>query len=199
LSALAAIALAYLLGSLPIAWAVGRYGYGVDLRRVGDGNVGTGNVMNTCNFWAGIGVLFAEIGKGAAAGFLALEITSDHWAWVAGFAAMAGHIWPPWLGFQGGRGAAVALGVCVAMTPVLMACFLAAGLMLLIVLRKTTLPIAIVMAAYPFTALALGHSIELVLYTIALFVAAGLKDAWDRKHPRLREAQSAEAPEMQKA
>jgi len=43
------------------------------------------------------------------------------------------------------------------------------------------------MALFPFVALALGRSVELVVYMIALFVAAGLKDFWDRKHPRLRE------------
>jgi glycerol-3-phosphate acyltransferase PlsY len=189
MSEAAAVVLAYLLGSLPLAWLLARLTYGIELRRVGDGNVGAGNLMQSANFWVGLLALALEIGKGAAAGLLALELASDHWAWAAGVVAMAGHVWPVWLRFQGGRGAAVALGVGVAMMPALMGAFLGGGLIVLVALRKTTLPIAIVMAAFPFTALALGRSLELVLYIIGLFVAAGLKDFWDRKHPRLAEPQ----------
>jgi len=108
-SALAAIVIAYLLGSIPFAYLAGR-ARGIDLRTVGSGNLGAANVFRTLGRGTGIAVMAADIGKGAAAVLIARALTGAPWPAVAAGAAMAGHIFPVWLRFKGGKGVAVGGG-----------------------------------------------------------------------------------------
>ncbi|MDO8532306.1 MAG: glycerol-3-phosphate acyltransferase [Dehalococcoidia bacterium] len=108
--ALAALA-AYLLGSIPTAYLVGRM-YGVDIRKLGDTNVGAGNTLRQVGKLAAAIVAFADIGKGVAAVLLARALAGgDVGAMLAGVLAVVGHNWPVFLGFRGGRGAATGMGV----------------------------------------------------------------------------------------
>lgn len=110
-----AILIGYALGSLPIGYLVAQGRGGVDLRRVGSGNVGTANVYRTTGLAAAIAVMIADVGKGAAA---VLLIGGGANAVAAGVAAIVGHIYPVWLGFKGGKGVATASGVFGVLTPV---------------------------------------------------------------------------------
>src|SRR5687767_2999236 len=95
-----AILIGYAVGSLPIGYLVAQGSAGVDLRRVGSGNVGATNVYRTSGLALALAVLLADIGKGAAAVWL----TGTPNPAAAGVAAVVGHIYPLWLRFRGGKG-----------------------------------------------------------------------------------------------
>lgn len=109
-----AILIGYAVGSLPIGYLVAQSSSGVDLRRVGSGNVGTANVYRTTGLATALAVMLADVGKGAAAVLIAGGGTN---AVAAGVAAIVGHIYPVWLGFRGGKGVATASGVFGVLTP----------------------------------------------------------------------------------
>jgi glycerol-3-phosphate acyltransferase PlsY len=109
------ILIGYAAGSLPIGFLVAQGAGGVDLRRVGSGNVGATNVYRTAGLSTAIAVMIADVAKGAAAVLLAGGGTHGV---AAGVAAVVGHIYPVWLGFRGGKGVATASGVFAVLTPV---------------------------------------------------------------------------------
>jgi glycerol-3-phosphate acyltransferase PlsY len=111
---LPATVIGYAVGSLPIGFLVAQTAGGVDLRRVGSGNVGAANVYRTRGPRLGIAVMLADAAKGAAAVLLA---GSGAPAVAAGVAAVVGHIYPVWLGFKGGKGVATASGVFGVLAP----------------------------------------------------------------------------------
>ena len=111
---LPSILIGYLVGSLPIGYLVTQGTRGVDLRRVGSGNVGAANVYRTSGLPTAIAVMLVDAGKGAAAVLLsgggAASVS-------AGVAAVVGHIYPVWLGFRGGKGVATASGAFGVLSP----------------------------------------------------------------------------------
>lgn len=109
-----AILLGYAVGSLPIGFLVAQSAGGVDLRRVGSGNVGATNVYRSTNLATAIAVMLADVAKGAIAVLIAGGGTN---AAAAGVAAVIGHIYPVWLRFRGGKGVATASGVFGVLTP----------------------------------------------------------------------------------
>ena len=111
-----AILIGYAVGSLPIGYLVAqKRGGGIDLRRVGSGNVGAANVYRTAGLSTAIAVMIADMGKGALAVLLA---GGGAPAVAAGVAAVIGHIYPVWLRFRGGKGVATASGVFAVLTPI---------------------------------------------------------------------------------
>lgn len=104
----------YAIGSLPIGYLVAHGAGGVDLRRVGSGNVGAANVYRTSGLAIAMAVMLADMGKGAAAVLLAGGFNPV----AAGVAAVVGHIYPIWLRFRGGKGVATASGVFAILTPI---------------------------------------------------------------------------------
>jgi len=108
------ILIGYAIGSLPIGYLVAQGAGGVDLRRVGSGNVGATNVYRTSGLAIAIAVMLADMGKGAAAVLLAGGSSPV----AAGVAAVVGHIYPVWLRFRGGKGVATASGVFAILTPI---------------------------------------------------------------------------------
>jgi acyl phosphate:glycerol-3-phosphate acyltransferase len=110
------VALAYLLGSIPFAFIAGRT-RGVDLRTVGSGNLGAANVFRTLGRDMGIAVMAADILKGLVAVVIARLLTDDPWPPVAAAAAIAGHVFPVWLRFKGGKGVATSGGAVIGLMP----------------------------------------------------------------------------------
>jgi glycerol-3-phosphate acyltransferase PlsY len=125
-----AILIGYAVGSLPIGYLVAQSAGGVDLRRVGSGNVGATNVYRTTGLPIAIGVMIADIGKGAVAVLLAGSGNPV----AAGVAAVVGHIYPVWLRFRGGKGVATATGVFAVLAPV---ATLAAAATFVVVVART--------------------------------------------------------------
>ncbi|MCF7838286.1 MAG: glycerol-3-phosphate 1-O-acyltransferase PlsY [Candidatus Marinimicrobia bacterium] len=110
---------AYLLGSVPVGWLVGR-GHGVDLRRVGSGNIGATNVWRTLGRPWGLFTFVLDFVKGALPVWVATAGAVEQQAWLpalCGLLADGGHIFPAALGFRGGKGVATGGGVLVALTP----------------------------------------------------------------------------------
>ncbi|HJU74864.1 MAG TPA: glycerol-3-phosphate 1-O-acyltransferase PlsY [Gemmatimonadaceae bacterium] len=125
-----ALVLAYLVGSVPTAYLVGR-AKGVDVRKVGSGNMGATNVYRTLGAWPAALVLAIDAAKGVLAALLLprwLGLSDPQiWGFLLGFVAMLGHARPVFLGFQsGGKGVATAGGVFGSLTPVACAAAVAA-------------------------------------------------------------------------
>ena len=122
---LAAIAFsAYLLGSIPTSYIVGKLFFGLDLREHGSGNVGATNALRVLGKKAGIFVLAVDIGKGAVAVLVGAQLIKhfnlshpEYWAIIAGAFAMLGHVFTVWLKFKGGKGVATSAGVFLALSP----------------------------------------------------------------------------------
>ena len=148
-----AVAVAYLLGSIPFAFLAGR-ARGIDLRTIGSGNLGAANVFRTLGRGWGIGVMAADIGKGLAAVLIARAITDDPWPAVAAGAAMAGHVFPVWLRFKGGKGVAVGGGAVIGLMPLAAAILLGLWLVILLTTRYSSLAsVACAVVATPLAAL----------------------------------------------
>jgi len=113
---LAAIAAgAFLLGSIPFGVIVTRLGGAGDVRRIGSGSIGATNVLRTGRRDLALITLVGDGGKGAAAVLIALWLTGSPTAEaVAGGGAFLGHLFPPWLGFRGGKGVATFFGTMIA-------------------------------------------------------------------------------------
>ncbi|MEY3344205.1 MAG: glycerol-3-phosphate 1-O-acyltransferase PlsY [Bacteroidota bacterium] len=122
---LAFVLTAYLLGSIPSAVWIGKWFYGLDVREHGSGNAGATNVFRVLGKGPGIIVLLMDILKG----YLALQLaflSGDYlpssqqyvnYKLILGIAALAGHIFPVFAGFRGGKGVAIMLGILIGLNP----------------------------------------------------------------------------------
>lgn len=109
----------YLAGSVPFGLLLARWRAGVDVRSQGSGNIGATNVARVAGKKLGVVVLLLDAAKGAApvlASLLLMPGAPRVHAAVA-LAAFLGHVFPPWLGFRGGKGVATALGTLIVLLP----------------------------------------------------------------------------------
>lgn len=112
-----AVTVGYLIGSVPFAHLLSR-GRGIDLRRVGSGNVGASNVLRTSGVRIAVLAMCLDSLKGAVAVLVAERLVSGAGVPVAaGVASIIGHVYPMWLRFRGGKGVATAAGVFAVVTP----------------------------------------------------------------------------------
>lgn len=118
MNAVLAVTLAYLVGSIPFAFLLTRK-RGVDLRRVGSGNVGATNVLRTAGVRAAVLAMALDGIKGTIAVLAAQSISAGLAASVmAALASVVGHVYPVWLRFRGGKGVATAAGAFAVLAPV---------------------------------------------------------------------------------
>jgi glycerol-3-phosphate acyltransferase PlsY len=172
---LAAI-IGYLLGSIPGGYVMGRLTRGIDVRDFGSGKTGATNALRTLSLWAVLSVLVIDIGKSAAAVSIARVLSDDAWAQaLAGMGAVAGHVWPVWLGFRGGRGVSAAYGSLLAMNPPASLVLLPIALLIIAVTRYMSLMSVSMapIAAALFLALAIAGVLPYA-YTVFALVAAAL-------------------------
>lgn len=111
LFALALIA-AYLIGSLPVGYVIAKI-KGMDIRQYGSGNIGTTNVWRNLGPVPGILTFIGDTAKGTLALFLGIRAGGPDLGLLCGLAAIAGHSWPIFLGFKGGKIIATTLGVLI--------------------------------------------------------------------------------------
>src|SRR6476469_9152270 len=111
---IAVIAVAYLFGSIPFGYLIGR-SRGIDIRQYGSHNIGATNVLRVVGKSWGLAVFFLDAFKGFAAVRVALFLVAktagetrypEFYAILAAAACVAGHSFPVWLGFRGGKGVA---------------------------------------------------------------------------------------------
>ena len=176
------LVLAYLLGSVPVAWLVFRFRTGRDLRRVGDGNVGAANAAREgAGRAAGAAIILADIGKGLLAVAIARWWSLEIGWWVAaGALVMVGHMFPIFLRFNGGRSAATALGASGAFLPWQFGVTFIVGGLTYLVTGIAELGILLVAAPLPFLAIAFDARPEAIGFCFAAPIAAGLKAGLDR-------------------
>jgi acyl phosphate:glycerol-3-phosphate acyltransferase len=113
------IAGAYLVGAIPTSYLAGELGRGIDLREHGSRNLGATNVYRVLGWRYAVPVALFDVAKGAMPVAL-LEVWSNGPAWLAaavGAAAVAGHVFSPYVRFKGGKGVATAAGVFIALAP----------------------------------------------------------------------------------
>jgi glycerol-3-phosphate acyltransferase PlsY len=118
---------AYLLGAIPFGYLFVRYAMGKDIRTLGSGNIGATNVHRSAGRGAGVAVLVLDIAKGYGAVWIAGRLTHDAAMGLAlsALAVMAGHAFPVFLGFKGGKAVASFIGAFLYIAPVALAIVLA--------------------------------------------------------------------------
>ena len=177
--ALAAI-IGYLLGSIPVALAVGRR-HGVDLRQTGDRNPGAWNAMEQLGAKAALPVFAGDALKGVAAGLigraLADDATAGAYAGVAG--AMLGHALPLFAGFRGGKSIMTFAGGAFTLSPLAAAAALGACLLVTAGTRSFAWGARAGVFGFPLIQLAFDPATR-VLATGALMTFIGLRFATDR-------------------
>lgn len=118
--AILVVPLGYLLGSFPSGYLAGRWCAGVDIRQLGSGSTGATNVLRQVGKGPALVVFLVDVFKGSAAVILAralLGAGAYGWLVAAGLAALAGHIWPIWLGGKGGKAVATGFGMLLGLVP----------------------------------------------------------------------------------
>jgi glycerol-3-phosphate acyltransferase PlsY len=111
--------IAYLLGAIPFGYLLVRWKTGKDVRSAGSGNIGATNVLRTSGRAAGIATLLFDILKGYLAVWIAGRVTGNepYWMSAAALAVMAGHAFPVFLRFQGGKAVATFIGAFLYLAP----------------------------------------------------------------------------------
>lgn len=146
----------FLLGSVPFGLVITRaMGLG-DLRRIGSGNIGATNVLRTGSKAAALATLICDVGKGAFAVLVARSLFGELAAQMAGVAAFAGHCYPIYLRFRGGKGVATFLGTVLALVWPVGLAVCATWILVAFVSRISSLAALVAAAMAPVYALLMG-------------------------------------------
>jgi glycerol-3-phosphate acyltransferase PlsY len=182
MTAVILVLFSYLLGSVPFAYIAGRILKGIDIRKVGDGNVGAANAYREIGPKAGVAVLIADVCKGAIAISVASTFASQPVVLLAGLGVLAGHNWPIYIRFKGGRGESTAIGVLFVLLPQAMLILLTICIVPLLITRNTMLAGAILFAPLWLVALLMGASVTLIGYSIGLPCLVGVMHFLTTRH-----------------
>ena len=150
--AILVVPMGYLLGSFPSGYLAGRWCAGVDIRQLGSGSTGATNVLRQVGKWPALVVFVVDVFKGSAAVILAralLGAGAHGWLVAAGLAALAGHIWPVWLGWKGGKAVATGFGMLLGLVPAVGLACLGIFLTSLAVSRIVSISSVLAAAALP--------------------------------------------------
>lgn len=177
------LAAAYLFGSIPTGYLVGR-AKGIDIRKVGSGNIGATNAFRILGKGAGAFVLLVDAFKGWAAVKLAAPVilqctvgevgdgAREAAALLAGLVAVLGHNYTCWLRFKGGKGIATSAGVLLGLVPGALAIVLCVWIIVFILWRYVSLASILAAAVLPFAAGLTGYSWTLVAATAGMAALA---------------------------
>lgn len=162
--------IAYLLGSISFGYLIAKKWGKIDIRKVGSGNIGMTNILRVMGWPAALAVFAGDMGKGILAAWLGKYFGGDVLTVLAGFAVMAGHIYPVFLNFKGGKAVATGVGVVTAISlPVVVVALVVWGVLagltryvsLASVIAAASVPVMLVWWLHPWPHLLFG------------FVAAG--------------------------
>jgi len=110
--------ISYIIGSIPFSYIITRLFKGKDIRKLGTKNVGAMNAVSVAGLIPGLIALFLDVSKGALVVYLTEKITGSlAVSLFAGLFAVAGHNWPIFLKFKGGKGIATAIGILLLKSP----------------------------------------------------------------------------------
>jgi len=185
MSGLLAIVIAYLLGGIPFGFLLVKFSRGTDVRESGSGNIGATNVLRTTGRAAGVATLALDIAKGFVAVWLTAKLTDDapEWTSLAALAVMAGHAFPVFLKFQGGKAVATFIGAFAYLTPLPLVAVLLLFVVTVAVTRYISAASILAAATFPFGVWMILH--PPVQVTIAAFIAGAFivyrhKSNWSR-------------------
>jgi len=186
------IVIGYLFGSIPSAYLAGRLRKGVDIREVGSKNMGAMNVYYEVGLMEAVLVTLADLGKGVGAillvrWLLGIPPEFELLTGLTGVAAIIGHIFPVFLKFHGGKGAATAIGILIFLMPWAVPFLFIVFAIALLITRNPTFSYSLLLIVFPFVAGFIyvdryGEPLALVFYSIGLGVFLGIQYI-----PRLKE------------
>jgi glycerol-3-phosphate acyltransferase PlsY len=184
--ALAVLLGAYLLGSIPSAYLAARFAAGVDIREVGDGNMGAKNTFESVGWLPGLVVGAADVAKGALAVLMARHFElPENIVMLAGACVVLGHDFSIFLRFRGGQGMAAMVGVFGALFPREVGITLLILAAALAITHNWDLSCAISFGLLPVLMGVLRRPAKQVLYPILLLPTIGMKKlllAWQSRH-----------------
>lgn len=169
---------AYLLGSVPTAYIIGRWRRGIDVRQYGSGNVGASNLLRSSGKFLAVVVTIVDIGKGILIVWVAQLAGLGIAQQVAiGLAAIIGHNWPVFLRFSGGRGVLTTLGVAFflplangPLVPWALIIFLAIAGIFIFIFHNLPVGTAAGIAAMPLVSWIAQEPLALILGFLAMFL-----------------------------
>jgi glycerol-3-phosphate acyltransferase PlsY len=169
-SALIALLLGYLLGTIPFGLFFAFASGAGDVRKIGSGNIGATNVLRTGNKWAAAATLLCDGLKGAAAVLIVRHFLPGAEV-IAAAGAVLGHVFPVWLGFKGGKGVATFVGISLALYWMAGLGVAATWILMAVGFRISSLSALIAVALSPFFFWLTGHGeYSPVLALLALLV-----------------------------
>ncbi|MBX6763944.1 MAG: glycerol-3-phosphate 1-O-acyltransferase PlsY [Rubrobacteraceae bacterium] len=161
----------YLLGSIPTGLLVG-LARGVDVRKVGSGNIGTANVLRSAGRLAAFLTLLGDMLKGLVPVLVARGLSDSEWVWaLTALAAIVGHCWPVFLRFRGGKGVATGAGSGLALVPPVGLGVFVLWWIIAFAFRYTSLAAIVVSVAAPVGYLITGQPLPYLVYA---FVGAAV-------------------------
>lgn len=171
---------AYLIGSIPTALLISKHFFGVDIREYGSGNMGATNTFRVLGSKFGTIVMIGDMLKGILAValynllpyYLTNELDRTNLMIGLGLAAVAGHIYPIWAQFRGGKGVATLFGMLLAIQPVVAASCVGVFLLVLFLTRYVSLSSILAGVALPICVLWIYNEKEVFYRVFAVAVAA---------------------------
>jgi len=160
---------AYLLGSIPFGKLVGKR-HGVDIQKHGSGNIGFANVCRILGWRPGLIVLASDTLKGMIPVIIAMQYLPTYQVFIVGVTAIAGHIFPIWLKFKGGKGIATGLGVTLAQNPLLGLLAVIIYLVALVFFRKSGPSSVTASWSLPLLCIAISPKYTWLYFALALLV-----------------------------
>jgi len=155
---------------------LGRLKEGIDIRTVGSRNMGAMNSFYRLGFIYGLIVLLVDMGKGAAAVWVARLLDSpDLVEMLSGAMAVVGHNWPLWLKFRGGKGGATAIGAVGFLMPWIFPIGIPIFTLLLLITRVPTISYGLAMLCFPFVAWFIYHRTDYVIYSLIMVLVPFIK------------------------
>jgi len=182
---LLAIVIAYLLGGIPFGFLLVKLTRGTDVREFGSGNIGATNVLRTSGRTIAVATLALDIAKGFVAVWLASELTDGEpqWTSLAALAVMAGHAFPVFLKFQGGKAVATFIGAFAFLTPLPLAAVLLLFIVTVAVTRYISAGSILSAATFPFGVWMILHppfQITIAAFIAGAFIVYRHKSNWVR-------------------
>lgn len=179
INTLIAFAAAYLLGSIPAAIWSGKWFHGIDVREHGSGNAGTTNVIRVLGWKTGIPVLLFDLGKGWLSTMMPVFLNASepgsgimvNMQIVAGLCSIAGHIYPVFEHFRGGKGVATMFGALLALQPLLTLCCFGVFLVVLLVTGIVSISSIAAGIAFPLFLFIIFDAPSLLLKIFSVMVA----------------------------
>ena len=154
--AILAFLVSYLLGSIPFGLVLTRLAGKGDLRDIGSGNIGATNVLRTGSKGLAAATLLLDAAKGAVAVLLAQRLWPEA-VDVAAAGALIGHLYPVWLKFRGGKGAATLFGILVPLLPMAALIYAVTWIAMLLMVRISSVAGMSAAASGPVSSAFLGH------------------------------------------